>query len=341
MRPIRDNDSPGALALGQDARDERRAGPRESARRRSPLQHDPSIEVVDMAMLVQVARAIEDEAVRRYEMLAELMDSRGEPATASAFRVMLEEERRHVAAVERWAAALPERGAATSHFEWHLPADLSSSWDDVSGSALLTPYRAFALAVENEERAFSFYAYLAAHAETDGIRAEAEKLGAEELRHAALMRRWRRRAFHAGHHATRAGPAAIETSEALRAVLAQHQHAIAATHGAIALRLRGAGDPDSAALLEGSLDAAEPPGAATAGLRANARHEESTTAPGDDDPRHLLIDAQKPLEALADLLESIMATAEGDLFSCAADAMDDVVRRIAQVSLRIGSLREP
>src|SRR5690606_8814918 len=69
-------------------------------RRRSLLRDDPGIDVVDMATLVQVARAIEDEAVRRYELLADLMHRRGEAAVASAFRVMLEEERRHVAAVD-------------------------------------------------------------------------------------------------------------------------------------------------------------------------------------------------------------------------------------------------
>ena len=118
-----------------------------------------------MATLVQVARAIEEEAVRRYALLAELMGDRGEPSVAAAFRLMREEEESHVAAVDRWAASVGDPAPPAMDYSWLLPADLSSSWEEVAGSALLTPYRAFALAVENEERAFSFYAYLAARAE--------------------------------------------------------------------------------------------------------------------------------------------------------------------------------
>lgn len=322
------------LALGQDSRDDRRVGPREYSRRRSLLHDDPDIDVVDMGTLVAIARAIEDEAVRRYTLLAELMDSRGEPATASAFRVMQGEERSHVAAVDRWAAALGESAPAAGRFEWHLPTDLSSSWDEASGSALLTPYRAFALAVENEERAFSFYAYLAAHAGDAKVRAEAEKLGAEELRHAALMRRWRRRAYHAERRAARTEQPAIDSVAELHETLARRQAAIAATHRALAARLRHAGDAASAQLLETDLPAAE---------QASAFPADHSDSPGvdatvGDDPRHLLIDAQKPLEALADVLEAVMATTEGDLFDQAAAAMDDVVQRIARISLRIGSL---
>jgi rubrerythrin len=321
-----------------DHSDERRVRPREYARRRSLLRDDPGIELVDMATLVAIARAIEDEAVRRYALLARLMDELGEPATASAFRVMLEEEQRHVVAVERWAGALGEGAAGVPPFEWHLPSDLSGSWDKVSGSSLLTPYRAFALAVENEERAFAFYAYLAAHAQDARIRAESEKLGAEELRHAALMRRWRRRAYHAERRTGRAGQPLVETPRMLHEVLARHRSAIAATHQALAARLRRAGDETSAGLLELSRPAVALPtdAAATMPLQATAT---DAGAGGEDDPRHLLIDAQKPLEALADVLEAVMATSEGELFDEAAAAMHEVVERIARIALRAGTVR--
>src|SRR5690606_34113406 len=115
-------------------------------RHRPLLSEDPGIDMVDMATLVQVARAIEDEAVLRYDMLAGLMERRGEPAVAAAFRTMLEEERRHVEAVDRWAASVGDPAPPAADYQWRLPPDLSSSWEEVAGSALLTPYRAFALA---------------------------------------------------------------------------------------------------------------------------------------------------------------------------------------------------
>ncbi|MEJ1936656.1 hypothetical protein WDZ92_41220 [Nostoc sp. NIES-2111] len=52
------------------------------------------------------------------------------------------------------------------------------------------------MAVRNEERAFAFWTYLAAHAGSEDVRQAAEKMASEELTHAAIFRRERRRAFH-------------------------------------------------------------------------------------------------------------------------------------------------
>jgi rubrerythrin len=293
-----------------------------------------------MATLVGIARAIESEAVRRYTLLAELMDRRGEPATAAAFRTMLEEERHHVEAVDRWAALVDVPAPAPGRVGWHLPADLASSWDEITGSVLLTPYRAFAVAVENEQRAFALYAYLAAHADNAQVRAEAEKLGAEELRHAALFRRWRRRAYHRERRIPRHDPQQIDSVGMLGDLLARHEAAIASTHLALAARLRRAGDEANAQLLERCIPttarAAVPQGTSRA---APAVADTDPVSDGDD-TRHLLIDAQKPLEALADVLETVMATADGELFEQAATAMDAVVKRIARISLQIRSSSE-
>lgn len=318
----------------QDRRDPHHAGRQPGGRRRPLLREDPGIEVVDMATLVQVARAIEDEAVRRYALLAELMDSRGEPTVAAAFRVMLEEEESHVAAVDRWAASVGEPAPATTDYEWLLPADLSSSWADVAGSASLTPYRAFALAVENEERAFSFYAYLAARAEDEQVRAEAEKLGGEELRHAALLRRWRRRAYHRERRPPRPRPERIESVEELRDFLAQREAGIAETHRALVRRLERAGDKAGARVLEESIPGSvpSPAGSAAPGTGTSAVDPARET---EEEPRHLFVDAQKPLEALADELEAVMATAEGDLFEAAAAATTDVIEWMARIALQI------
>ena len=57
--------------------------------------------------------------------------------------------------VERWTTAVGEQPPDAAQFRWRLPADLSHSWDEAVGSARLTPYRAFALAVDNEQRAFA------------------------------------------------------------------------------------------------------------------------------------------------------------------------------------------
>lgn len=320
-------------AVRDSGHDPYRAGLLHGRWRRSLLHDDPDIDVVDMATLVQIAKAIEDESAKRYAMLAELMSRRGEPATAAAFRAMRDEERRHVVAVDRWAESVGDP-APKANVEWRLPPDLSSSWDEVAGSALLTPYLAFAVAVDNEVRAFSFYAYLAAHAENEQIRAEAEKLGGEELRHAALLRRWRRRAYHRERRTVQPEPLRIESTAELRAFLAQQEAAIAATHRAVAKRLERAGDKASAQLLERSIPGSTQP-VATAALGMETAELE-LAADANEDPRHLLLVAQKPLELLADALESVMAKAEGELFDEAAAALGDVVQRIARISLQVG-----
>ncbi|MEZ5604704.1 MAG: ferritin family protein [Burkholderiaceae bacterium] len=298
--------------------------------RASLLMRDPEIQSVSMALLVGIASSIERESLKRYATLAETMGRRGEAATAAAFRVMLEEERHHVDEVARWAADLGEQVPEPGSFDWQLPAELSSSWDEIAGSSLLTPYRAFAIAVDNEKRAFALYSYLAARATDPRVRAQAERLGIEELRHAAVMRRWRREAWHRERRAAREAPqpaaSAVASADALNALLAKREAAIAQAHRTIAARLREIGDDESANLLETLLEAPSRPAAGAAGPPA--------PVPDTDDPVHLLVAAQKPLEALSEELEAVMGAATGALFEQSEAALVNVVTRLARIALR-------
>ena len=296
----------------------------------SLLMRDPEIQSVSMPLLVGIASSIECESLKRYATLADTMERRGEAATAAAFRVMLEEERHHVDEVARWAADLGEQVPEPGSFDWQLPAELSSSWDEIAGSSLLTPYRAFAIAVDNEKRAFALYSYLAARATDPRVRAQAERLGIEELRHAAVMRRWRREAWHRERRAAREAPqpaaSAVASADALNALLAKREAAIAQAHRTIAARLREIGDDESANLLETLLEAPSRPAAGAAGPPA--------PVPDTDDPVHLLVAAQKPLEALSEELEAVMGAATGALFEQSEAALVNVVTRLARIALR-------
>ena len=59
----------------------------------------------------------------------------------------------------------------------------------------VTAYRVLAIAVRNEQRAFAFFAYVAAHAPDQELRQLAEDLAHERLGHAATLRRERRKAW--------------------------------------------------------------------------------------------------------------------------------------------------
>lgn len=296
--------------------------------RESPLGRDPEVHPVTLAVLVGIARSIERESMQRYETLAATMQRRGDAATAAAFRLMLDEERKHVDAVEHWAESLDVPASGEAPFEWRLPADLSGSWDEIAGSARLTPFRAFAIAVDNEQRAFTLYSYLAAAATEPRVVAQAERLALEELRHAALMRQWRRRAWHRERRAQPEQPPEVTSPEAMRAWLERREAAIAHRHRTLAARLRTLGDEESALLLE-RLDAAPPhaPGADADPVDAALQ---------DDDPVHLLVAAQEPLEALSEALEALMRTSEGELFAAAERALGGIVARLARLAVQVG-----
>ncbi|MCC7082165.1 MAG: ferritin family protein [Burkholderiales bacterium] len=296
--------------------------------RESLLERNPELGPVTVPLLVGLANAIEREAVERYTRLAQVMEQRGEPEVAAAFRRMLDEERAHVDAVQRWTIALGEETPDPAQFRWRLPADLSRSWDEAAGSARLTPYRAFALAADNEQRAFALYSYLAAAADDPKVAAQAELLAHEELRHAALMRRWRRDAWHRERRHAPSEPPVVTSIDQLHALLARREAAIAGCHRAVADRLRALGDERSAVVVEEALRSpAWPP-------------EAHSTAPADaivdsDNPVRLLLAAQAPLEDLSDTLEAVMRRIEGELFAAAEKALGNVIARIAKIALQV------
>jgi rubrerythrin len=287
------------------------------------LERNPEVDAVTLANLVGIANAIEQEAVHRYDALARAFERRGEAATAAAFRSMLDEERAHVAAVGRWASSISQPVPAAEAFRWRLPPEIGSSWDQVAGSARLTPYRAFAIAADNELRAFALYSYIAANAEDPQVAAHAESLALEELRHAALVRRWRRQAWHRERRAAPEAPPAVTNAGELRALLDRLEAATAERHRAIAARLRAIGDDDSARMLERDAGTAPQPTAADA--------PEATL----DDPVPLLVAAQEPLEALSETLEAVMSGLDGEAFDEAGRAQSRVIERLARIGMQI------
>jgi hypothetical protein len=69
--------------------------------------------------------------------------------------------------------------------------------DDPLSAALLTPYKAWSMAIQGEERAFAFWSYVASQAPSELVRAKAEEMALGKLALAARLRRARRAAYHA------------------------------------------------------------------------------------------------------------------------------------------------
>lgn len=142
--------------------------------------------------LLSLACSLEKEAARRYLELEAGMRLRGEERLAALFKFLASIEEKHAAAVAQRA----EQTIGTTPLP-DIPAQqLPENFDAEAGeSSLLTPYRALAIAVRNETRAFAFYSYLAATAPNDSVRKIAEALAKDELGHANLLRRERRKTY--------------------------------------------------------------------------------------------------------------------------------------------------
>ncbi|RAI54109.1 ferritin-like domain-containing protein [Roseicella frigidaeris] len=162
----------------------------------SLLKAEPPAPVSSLPELFAIAHALEEEAASRYAALTEEMEALGLPRVAAVFRHLVDEERGHAQHVEDWA--LGATGACPDHrlIRWQPPETIDEEEArQIASSRLASAYRALSMSVRNEERAFALWTYIAAQAEAPEVREAAERMAGEELRHAALLRRERRRAY--------------------------------------------------------------------------------------------------------------------------------------------------
>lgn len=295
------------------------------------LSEAPQAGVVDMRHLIGIAAAIEAEAMRRYAELAQEMARRGEHETAATFRQMVAIEARHVEAVDHWAESLNEPVPPPQEFVWRLPREIALSWDEVRNSSLLGPYRALAIAVINEERAFALYAYAAAHAADARVAHEAEAMAREELAHAAELRVLRRQAYRREHGAAlhaHVGP--VESVSVFHALEQRLTQAAAEIHEGLARALDSAGDKDSAALVAAMARQERDP-AAGGGLAVPPAGPGKGVASAT-----LLRRALQPLERASEIYEDLLTQSPAEaLMQAEQAALAAVVQRIAVLARRI------
>jgi rubrerythrin len=225
--------------------------------------------------LMALAYAMEEEAARRYRELAARMRLRRESRLAALFDFFADVEDKHATQIGDHSLATGGPSRDAGRIRWEVP----ENFDEEAGSSrLLTPYRALAVAVRNEERAFRFYSYVAAGAPDDRTRKIAEELAKDELGHAWLLRRERRKAYREEISSGEPRP-----NVALPASLAELQITIAETewraaqyHRRVAEALQRQ-DPEAAALFaEAAKDeeacargAMGPPGGSSPSLAAD------------------------------------------------------------------------
>ena len=213
------------------------------------LQYPPEIPAVSIEEIVATAHALEDAAVQRYRQLAAAMRAAAREDVARVFDDLAAEEEQHVLSVEKMTRALLQDTPAAAAVRWVLPQTFGAV--EAGPPALLTPYKALSIAVRTEERAFAFWSHVAAGAAADAVRALAETMARQELRHASKLRVARRRAYHAQAGRTakpRSGARPLDLAELRYESVRMATEAVSFL-AAAAARLDQLGDRESAGLL--------------------------------------------------------------------------------------------
>ena len=169
--------------------------------RGSLLKSEPAGSLRSLDETFALAYAMEREAATRYAELADEMRRQNKEDLAAVFAELAAAERNHVDSVTRWSQSRRGKPPDPALVRWEVATIVDpETATELMNSQLMTPYRALAMAVRNEERAFAFWSYLAAYAEDSEIKKAAEVMAREELEHVSTLRRERRRAYHKEHH---------------------------------------------------------------------------------------------------------------------------------------------
>ncbi|OAE99909.1 rubrerythrin family protein [Bradyrhizobium centrolobii] len=164
------------------------------------LRAEPAGTLHSLDELFALANAMEHEAATKYAELAEEMQRQGRPDLVAVFAELAAAEREHVDSVQRWSQSRRGKPPDPALVRWEAPETFDPETSaEIKASRLMTPYRALAMAVQNEERAFAFWSYLAASAQDAEIKRAAEAMAREELGHVSTLKKERRRAYHREH----------------------------------------------------------------------------------------------------------------------------------------------
>jgi rubrerythrin len=179
------------------------------------LKTEPAGNLRSLDELFALANAMEQEAATQYAELAEEMKRHNKSDLAEVFTQLAAAERDHVDSVTRLSHSRRGKAPDPRLVRWEAPETLDpGTATELKSSRLMTPYRALATAVRNEERAFAFWSYLAAFAKDPEIKQAAEDMAREELGHVSTLRKERRRAYHRERHesqiTTKSSDAAVQ-----------------------------------------------------------------------------------------------------------------------------------
>ncbi len=144
--------------------------------------------VASVADLFAVAYQIEADAVERYELLADQMETHNNPELVTVFRDLSRAEAIHRDEIRRLAGDIDVVAQAQKMAKWkHGESPEAASLDEAH--YLMTPWHALQLALAGEKRALAFFKHVVDSAKDPAIRKLADEFVEEEAEHVNLVHR--------------------------------------------------------------------------------------------------------------------------------------------------------
>ena len=144
--------------------------------------------ISSLAELLAAAYRIEADAVERYELLADQMETHNNPELVAVFRDLARAEGIHRDEIRRMAGDIDVAAEAERLGRWGR-GDSPEEIEIDQVSYRMTPWHALELALAGEERALAFFQRVVAEAKDPKVKEMAEEFVEEEAEHVNLVHR--------------------------------------------------------------------------------------------------------------------------------------------------------
>jgi len=144
--------------------------------------------VSTLADLFGIAYQIEIDAVERYKMLAEQMETHNNPEMVNVFRDLARAEGIHAEEIRRQAGPIDVVAHARRVGRWSK-GESPEEVDLGAAHYMMTPWHALQMALVGEERALAFFTHIVDTAKDPKVKQMAAEFVEEEAEHVNLVHR--------------------------------------------------------------------------------------------------------------------------------------------------------
>jgi rubrerythrin len=145
-------------------------------------------DIASLADLFAVAYQIEADAVERYEMLADQMETHNNPELVTVFRDLARAEATHRDEIRRRAGAIDVVEHARRMAKWRR-GESPENAELAAAHYLMMPWDALQMALAGEQRALDFFKSVVAATNDPTVKEMAEEFVEEEVEHVNIVHR--------------------------------------------------------------------------------------------------------------------------------------------------------